>query len=96
MPLAPLLLDFDGLLTAGVYAWSGLIYQAIGVTIVAYILWYFALGTGGIARVGLLQFLQPVSGVVFAFIILAEPLSLIFLLASIIIMLGVILAFRAK
>ena len=96
LPVAPLLLDFDGLLTAGAYAWSGLIYQAIGVTIVAYILWYFALGTGGIARVGLLQFLQPVSGVIFAFIILAEPLSLMFLLASIIIMLGVIQAFRAK
>jgi len=96
LPLAPFTLDFDGLSAAGAYAWSGLLYQAVGVTIVAYILWYWALGTGGIARVGLLQFLQPVSGVILAFIILAETLSLVFLIASAIIMLGVILAFRAK
>ena len=95
-PCAPFLLDFDGLRAAGAWAWSGLLYQAIGVTIVAYILWYHALGTGGIARIGLFQFLQPVSGVVLAYIILAEVLSLIFLLASAIILLGVGLAFRAK
>jgi len=96
LPVAPLLLDFDALQTAGSYAWSGLIYQAIGVTIVAYILWYWALGTGGIARIGLFQFLQPVSGVILAFLILSEQLSLLFLLASAVIMLGVVLAFRAK
>jgi drug/metabolite transporter (DMT)-like permease len=96
LPLAPLLLDFGALADAGLYAWSGLLYQAIGVTIIAYILWYWALGTGGIARVGLLQFLQPVSGVLLAWWILAENLSLTFLLTSSIIMVGVILAFRAK
>jgi drug/metabolite transporter (DMT)-like permease len=96
LPLAPLVVDFANLAGAGLYAWSGLLYQAIGVTIVAYILWYWALGTGGIARVGLFQFLQPVSGVVLAFLVLAESLSLIFLLASAVIMAGVVLAFRAR
>jgi drug/metabolite transporter (DMT)-like permease len=96
LPVAPVVLDFTGLVSAGLYAWSGLLYQAIGVTIVAYILWYWALGTGGIARVGLFQFLQPVSGVILAWLILAEGISLIFMLASSIIMVGVILAFRAK
>jgi len=55
-----------------------------------------ALGTGGIARVGLFQFLQPISSVILAWLILAESISLIFMLASSIIMVGVILAFRAK
>ena len=96
LPLAPFIVDHENLAVAGLYAWSGLLYQAIGVTIVAYILWYWALGTGGIARVGLFQFLQPVSGVVLAWWILAENLSLIFVLASSIIMVGVILAFRAR
>jgi len=96
LPLAPLVVDIEGLQNAGSYAWSGLIYQAIGVTIVAYILWYWALGTGGIARVGLFQFLQPVSGVILAWLVLSEQLSFIFLVASTVIMLGVILAFRAK
>ena len=96
LPAAPLIVDFGALASAGLYAWSGLLYQAIGVTIVAYILWYWALGTGGIARVGLFQFLQPVSGVILAWLMLAETLSLIFMLASTIIMVGVVLAFRAK
>ena len=96
LPVAPAVIDFDSLTQAGVYAWSGLIYQALGVTIVAYILWYWALGTGDIARVGLFQFLQPVSGVILAGIILAERTSLTFLLASAIIMTGVVMAFRAK
>jgi drug/metabolite transporter (DMT)-like permease len=96
LPTLPLIVNLNALANAGLYAWSGLLYQAIGVTVVAYILWYWALGTGGIARVGLLQFLQPVSGVMLAWLILAENISLIFLLASSIIMVGVILAFRAK
>ncbi len=96
LPLTPFVLDFDNLASAGAYAWSGLLYQAIGVTIVAYILWYWALGTGGIARVGLFQFLQPVSGVVFAFLLLAELLSITFVVASILIMAGVVIAFRAR
>jgi len=96
IPVAPLVVDGAALQVAGIHAWTGLLYQAIGVTIVAYILWYWALGTGGIAQVGLFQFLQPVSGVILAWLILAENLSLIFALASSIIMFGVILAFRAR
>ncbi len=96
LPSLALVVDLNALLTAGSYAWSGLLYQAIGVTIIAYILWYWALGTGGIARVGLFQFLQPVCGVLLAWLVLAENISLIFLLASSIIMVGVILAFRAR
>jgi drug/metabolite transporter (DMT)-like permease len=96
LPTLALVIDLDSLVSAGSYAWSGLLYQAIGVTVIAYILWYWALGTGGIARVGLFQFLQPVSGILLAWLILAENISLIFLLASSIIMVGVILAFRAR
>jgi drug/metabolite transporter (DMT)-like permease len=96
LPLAPFVVDSAGLQNAGSFAWSGLLYQAIGVTIIAYILWYWALGTGGIAQIGLFQFLQPVSGVIFAWLILSENLSLMFVLASSIIMLGVVLAFRSR
>lgn len=96
IPIAPFIVDGASLQTASWFSWSGLLYQAIGVTIIGYILWYWALGTGGIARVGLFQFLQPVSGVILAWLILAERLSLTFIVASVIIMLGVVLAFRAK
>ena len=96
LPLAPFVVDAPGLAAAGAGPWAGLLYQAVGVTIVAYILWYWALGSGGIARVGLLQFLQPVSGVILAWLVLGEKLSLTFAAASLIIMLGVALAWRAR
>ncbi|MDJ0778725.1 MAG: DMT family transporter [Gammaproteobacteria bacterium] len=96
LPVLPFFISTGELQAAGTEAWSGLLYQAIGVTIVAYLLWYWALGTGGIARVGLMQFLQPVSGVILAWLVLAETLSLKFTLASVIILLGVLIAFRAK
>jgi drug/metabolite transporter (DMT)-like permease len=96
VPVMPFVIDFSSLGNAGLFAWSGLLYQAIGVTVAAYILWYWALGTGGIARVGLFQFLQPVSGVILAWLILSEHLSLIFIAASSIIMIGIVIAFRAK
>lgn len=70
-------------------AWAGVVYLALGVTILGYTLWYWALGRGGIARVGLLQFLQPVSGVVLAWLLLGERLTGPALLAAAIILLGV-------
>ena len=96
IPMAPFVLDAETLKMAGILAWAGVWYQAIGVTIIGYILWYWALGTGGIARVGLLQFLQPISGVILAWVILSEQLSFNFIIASLLIMLGVVLAFRAR
>lgn len=96
LPFAWFILDFDALAVAGQIAWIGVLYQAIGVTIIAYMLWYWALGTGGIARVGLFQFLQPVSGVVLAWLVLSEGISAGFAIASLLIICGVFIAFRAR
>ncbi len=96
LPLLPFFLDIDALRVAGFNAWASVIYIAIGVTIIGYILWYWALGKGGIARIGLLQFLQPISGVILAWFLLAEFVSINFLIASSIIILGVWIAFRNK
>ena len=81
---------------ASVASWLAIAYLAIGVTIVGYVCWYWALGKGGIARVGLLQFLQPISGVILAWILLAEYVDLNFLLSSAIILFGVWIALKAK
>ncbi|MDG2481340.1 MAG: DMT family transporter [Alphaproteobacteria bacterium] len=77
-------------------AWGGVLYLALGVTIFGYVLWYFALGKGGIARMGLFQFFQPVSGVILAALLLGETIGWSFLGASGVIMLGVWFAVRAK
>jgi drug/metabolite transporter (DMT)-like permease len=96
LPVSIFVIDFETALNASTQVWLAVLYQAIGVTIIAYILWYWALGTGGIARVGLFQFLQPVSGIILAGIILSDRVTPIFLVASFIILTGLVLAFNAK
>ena len=76
--------------------WIAIAYLAIGVTIAGYVLWYWALGRGGIARIALLQFLQPVSGVILAAILLGEDFGAIFIVASGVILFGVWYALRAN
>lgn len=75
-------------------AWVSVFYLAIGVTIVGYILWYRALGKGGIERIGLFQFLQPVSGVVLAWLLLGEQLTLTFFIAAALVLIGVWFALK--
>ena len=77
-------------------AWAAVAYLAVGVTIVGYIMWYWALGKGGIERIGLIQFLQPVSGVILALLLLGERFTVLFVVASVLILIGVWLAIRAK
>lgn len=94
LPLVPFFysgIEFQSISTG---AWMGVIYLGIAVTVVGYILWYWALGKGGIAKVGLLQFFQPVTGIIFAWILLGEHVTTNFLVASGIIFMGVWLAIR--
>lgn len=84
------------LAAASTRSWIAIFYLALVSTIIGYVLWYWALGKGGIARVGLIQFLQPVSGVILAGVLLGEQISLSFLAASALVLFGVWLAIRGK
>ena len=95
-PVVPFLWVRGDFAVASVPAWSAIAYLAIVVTILGYVLWYWALGKGGIARVGLIQFLQPVSGVILAALLLSERISVTFLVASALVLSGVWLAIRGK
>lgn len=97
-----LLLPFTPALFAGlewqaipVSAWVALFYMGPPVTILGYVLWYYALAKGGIERVGLFQFFQPVVGVICAALLLQEKLSPWLLLAAALILGGVYVATRA-
>ncbi len=94
LPVLPFSLGGIDLEHVGGDVWAAVLYQAIAVTIVGYVLWYWALGKGGIARMGLFQFLQPVSGVLLAALLLGEPLTATLLLSSALILGGVFLASR--
>jgi drug/metabolite transporter (DMT)-like permease len=73
---------------------AALAYITIGVTVIGYILWYWALGTGGIARIGMVQFAQPVASVLLAALILAEPLGPAVALSAALVIAGVFVATR--
>jgi drug/metabolite transporter (DMT)-like permease len=75
--------------SAGWQSWSAVLYLASITTIIGYIGWYWALARGGIARIGTIQFFQPVSGLVLAALLLGERMTLPLLAASIVILAGV-------
>jgi drug/metabolite transporter (DMT)-like permease len=75
--------------SAGWQSLAALIYLASVTTILGYIGWYWALARGGIARIGTIQFFQPVSGLVLAALLLGERMTLPLLAASIVILAGV-------
>jgi drug/metabolite transporter (DMT)-like permease len=94
-PLAGIRLLADGAPRAGLAAWGCVLFLALRTTSVGYIGWYWALAAGGIARIGTIQFFQPVSGLLLASIVLGERFTLSLLVASVIILTGVAIAQRA-
>jgi drug/metabolite transporter (DMT)-like permease len=56
-------------------SWAAVLFLAVMVSIVAYIGWYWALARGGIMRMAPLMFLQPISGLLLAALVLGERLT---------------------
>ena len=65
----------DDLGRVGRPAWIGLAYVSVFSMLVGFVFWYRGLATGGIARVGQLQLLQPFFGFLLAAILLGEPIG---------------------
>lgn len=61
--------------TVGLPAWIGLAYVSVFSMLVGFIFWYRGLALGGIAGVGQLQLLQPFMGLVWAALLLGEPVA---------------------
>ncbi len=72
--------------------WSSLAYLAVCSSIIGYSAWYWALGKGGIARIGAAQFAMPVLTVALAILFLGERLTLPLVLAALVVLAGVWLA----
>jgi drug/metabolite transporter (DMT)-like permease len=75
-------------------AWGALLFLAVMVSIVAYVGWYWALARGGIMRMAPLMFLQPISGLVLAALVLDERLTPALGLGAAAVLVGVTLARR--
>jgi drug/metabolite transporter (DMT)-like permease len=95
-PFVPFVVTGPDVASAGAVAWGSVLYLALGVTVVGYILWFWAMARGGISQVGLVQFLQPISGILIAHALLSEPLSLFLIASGALVIGGIAIANRAK
>jgi drug/metabolite transporter (DMT)-like permease len=57
-------------------AWAAIAWMAVLSSLVGYALWFYALGKGGIARIGTLQFMMPIITLAGAVLILGEQWTL--------------------
>jgi drug/metabolite transporter (DMT)-like permease len=58
------------------------LYLAVGSSLLAFFCWYRALASGGVAKVGLIQLLQPILTMLFATMLLGEELNGVMLLVG--------------
>jgi len=70
---------------------GGIVYLAVGTSIVTYVLWYYALGKMAPSKVAIFANTQPVFTMVLAYLFLGEVLTPWFLLGAVITLSGVIL-----
>jgi drug/metabolite transporter (DMT)-like permease len=77
-------------------SWAALLHLTLGAGVLAWVAWFWALSRGGIARVAVLQFCQPLLSLVFAGMLLAEPLTVPLLISAAAILTGVVLARRSE
>ncbi|GHE42620.1 transporter [Streptosporangium violaceochromogenes] len=71
-------------------------YLAIGSSLLAFFAWYRALALGGIAKTGQIQLLQPIFTMLFAVVLLGEPLDPVMLGVGFLVGLTVLMAQRSR
>ena len=80
--------------SVGTQGWGAIAYMTLLSSLAGYAAWFWALGHGGIARIGSWQFMQPVLSVVLAALVLGEAITLQLAAAAATILLGTALAQR--
>jgi len=80
--------------SVGTEGWSAIAYMTLLSSLAGYAAWFWALGHGGIARIGSWQFMQPVLSVLLAAALLGEAITPRLAAAAATILLGTALAQR--
>ncbi len=76
--------------------WMSTMYLVAFSTVLNYAAWYWALNHGSVVRIAPVQFAQPVVSLVFAVVLLSEDITPTILLATCLILGGIVLASRAQ
>jgi drug/metabolite transporter (DMT)-like permease len=77
--------------SATIGAWLTVVYAALGVSVAAYVLWYWLLKYMEVTKIAVFHNLQPVVASGVAFIFLNEPIGWSFIIGGIIVLTGVII-----
>ena len=85
----------DGVPHADASSWIAVVFLAVVTSIIGYVGWYWALAHGGITRIAPLQFLQPLSVLALAALVLHERLTLPLAVGALAVILGVTLTLRS-
>lgn len=72
-------------------AWASLVYQAVVISFISYLTWFWLLKTYLASRLGVLSFLTPLFGVAFGILILDDPVTLPFLMGSLLVLTGIVM-----
>ena len=80
--------------SVGTQGWIAITYMTLLSSLAGYAAWFWALGHGGIARIGSWQFMQPVLSVPLAALLLGEAITLQLAMGAATILLGTALAQR--
>ena len=73
-------------------AWLSVLYMAIGISVIAYVLWYWVLKHIEASRMAVFHNIQPVIASAMAYFWLGEPLGAPFVMGGLIVLAGVIIA----
>jgi len=72
-------------------AWGSVLYMAIGLSVVVYVLWYWLIKHVEISRIAVYQNIQPILASAVAYLFLGESFSATFLVGGAIVLAGVII-----
>ncbi len=94
LPLLAIRLDATDWDAVTVVGWNAVGYLALFSTVLAYVCWYWALARGGTARIGSIQFAQPVVALAVAVTAMGEAMTVPLALATVTILAGIAIARR--
>ncbi|MEW5798749.1 MAG: DMT family transporter [Bacteroidota bacterium] len=80
--------------TISIDNWFGILYLALGTSVVSYILWYYAIGKFDTTKVAVFANAQPILTTILAVLILDQPITGIFVIGGVITIAGVLLTQR--
>jgi drug/metabolite transporter (DMT)-like permease len=70
--------------------WSGMLYLAIGTSLISYLLWYYALSRTTASKVAIFSNLQPILTTILAWTLLGQTITPIFIIGGFIALCGII------